>query len=182
MRIFIGIDLPENIKENLKEIIEKVKKIKEAKLVKIENLHITLKFLGEVEEEKIEVINRTLQHCADKSKSFNVKIKGIGVFPSEKKVRVLWAGIEDGEDLKNLNRKIEDALKNLGFEKEKEFVAHITIARFKSIPNLNFIKELITKYQDILFGEILVKNFQLYESKLTPLGPIYKVIKKYEFI
>ena len=181
MRTFIGIDLPEEIKDNLKELIEKLKKIRESKLVKKENLHITLKFLGEVEEEKITLINRKLQNCTKEFENFNVKIKGIGVFPSEKRVKVLWVGVEDEENLKKLNEKIEDELKNFGFEKEKEFVAHITIARFKSIPNLNLIKDLMEKYKDVLFGQFIVKNFQLYESKLTPFGPIYKIIESYEF-
>jgi len=181
MRTFIGIDLPEEIKLNLKEVVDRLKKIKEAKPVKIENLHITLKFLGEVEEKEIEKIKERLKGCAKNFNSFDVEVKGVGVFPSEKKVRVLWIGALDDGYLKKLNKKIEEEMEKFGFEKEKEFVSHITVARFKSVPNLNLIKDLIEKYKDFLFGKFSVKNFQLYESKLTPDGPVYKIIENFEF-
>lgn len=181
MRTFIGIDLPENIKENLREVIERVKKIKEAKPVKVENLHITLKFLGEIESGKIELIRGKL-NLVKNFKSFDVEIKGIGVFPSEKKVRVLWVGAEDNGYLKKLNDRIEESLKEFGFEKEREFVSHITIARFKSVPNLNFIKEIMGKYGEKNFGKFNVKNFYLYESQLMPDGPVYKKIEKFDLL
>jgi len=181
MRTFIGIDLPDDIKENLKEVVDRLKKIREAKPVKIENLHITLKFLGEVEEKDIENIKEKLKNCAENFEIFDVEIKGIGVFPSEKRVRVLWIGAEDEGYLKKLNNKIEEALTKFGFEKEKDFVGHITVARFKSVPNLNFIKEISEKYKEFLFGKFKVDRFNLYESKLTPEGPIYKVIAKFQF-
>ncbi len=180
MRTFIGIDLPIEIKENLKELIEKLKKIKEAKPVKVENLHITLKFLGEIEEEKIEKIKEKLEICAKNFNSANVEIKGIGVFPSEKRLRVLWVGTEDNGYLKKLNNKIEEAMEEFGFEREREFVSHITIARFKSIPNLNLIREILEKYNSFSFGKFKIVNFNLYESKLMPEGPIYKVITKFK--
>ncbi|MCM8807083.1 MAG: RNA 2',3'-cyclic phosphodiesterase [Candidatus Omnitrophica bacterium] len=182
MRIFIGIEIPENLRENLKEIIEKIKKIRESKPVKIENLHITLKFLGEIEEKKISLIKEKLKICSSNFKSFNVEIKGLGSFPSEKNLRVLWIGVEDDGLLKKLKNKIEEELKEFGFEEEKEFISHITIARFKSVPNLNFIREIKEKYKDFSFGKFLVKDFHLYESKLTPEGPIYKKIEKFEFL
>ncbi|MCM8803779.1 MAG: RNA 2',3'-cyclic phosphodiesterase [Candidatus Omnitrophica bacterium] len=180
MRTFVGIDLPENIKENLKELIDRLKKIKEAKVVKLENLHITLKFLGEVDEENIEKIKEKLKECCTEFDIFDVDIKGIGVFPSEKSVRVLWVGLEDEGYLKKLNIKIEEVMSKFGFEKEKDFVGHITIARFKSLPNLNFIKEFCVKYKDFLFGKFKVNGFNLYESKLMPEGPIYKIIAKFQ--
>ncbi|MGC8977461.1 MAG: RNA 2',3'-cyclic phosphodiesterase [Candidatus Ratteibacteria bacterium] len=182
MRTFIGIDLPEDIKEGLKDVISGLKKIKEAKPVKIENLHITLKFLGEVEEKDIEKIKDKLENLAKNFKSFEVEIKGVGVFPSEKKVRVLWVGIEDGGYLKKMNNEIEEVMKEFGFEKEKDFVGHITIARFKSVPNLNFINEIFEKYDNFLFGKFKVDSFNLYESKLFPEGPIYKVIARFKFL
>lgn len=181
MRTFIGIDLPEYIKENLKEVIDRLKKIKEAKPVKYENLHITLKFLGEVEEKDIDKIKEKLEKSILNFESFDVDIKGIGFFPSEKKVRVLWVGAQDEGYLKKLNEKIEQAMDEFGFEKEKNFVSHVTVARFKSIPNLNFIKEIYEKYNNFLFGRFRVISFQLFESKLMPEGPIYKVVAKFQF-
>ncbi|MCM8766492.1 MAG: RNA 2',3'-cyclic phosphodiesterase [Candidatus Omnitrophica bacterium] len=181
MRTFIGIDLPENIKENLKQVIERLKKIKEAKPVKTENLHITLKFLGEVEEKDIDKIKEKLEKSTLDFKSFEVEVKGIGVFPSEKKTRVLWVGVQDEGFLKKLNEKIEQAMNQFGFEKEKDFVSHITVARFKSIPNLNFIKEISEKYNNFLFGKFRVISFQLFESRLMPEGPIYKIVAQFQF-
>ena len=180
MRIFVGVGLPDDIKENLKEVVDRLKKIKEAKPVKIENLHITLKFLGEVEEKEIEIIKERLEECAKNFNSFDVEVKGVGVFPSEKKLRVLWVGALDDGYLKKLNEKIEESMEKFGFEKEKEFVSHITVARFKSIPNLNLIREICEKYNNFSFGKFRVDNFNLYESKLLPDGPIYKVIERFK--
>ncbi len=178
MRVFIGIDLPENIKENLKGIIERVKKIREAKPVKLENLHITLKFLGEVEEKKVNIIQGKIEKFVKEIESFEVEVKGVGVFPSEKKPRVLWVGVEDKENLKKLNNRIEETLSEFGFEKEKDFVSHITVSRFRSTPNKSFIEEILGKFKDAVFGKFKITDFCFYESNLTPEGPIYKIIGK----
>ncbi|MCM8819061.1 MAG: RNA 2',3'-cyclic phosphodiesterase [Candidatus Omnitrophica bacterium] len=180
MRTFIGIQIPEYIRENLKEVIEKVKKVREAKPVRLENLHITLKFLGEIKKDQLDFIKKKLEKCAEEFESFDVEIKGVGVFPSEKNVRVLWIGVEDNGSLKKLNSKIEDVLKEFGFEKERAFVSHITTARFRSFPNLSLIKEIIEKYKEKTFGKFTVKDFYLYESELKTTGPIYKKLEKFE--
>lgn len=179
MRTFLGIDLPDEIKKNIKEVIEKLKKVKEARTVKLENLHITLKFLGDVEEKKIELIKEKLKSSFSDFPCFEVKLKGIGVFPEEKRVRVLWIGVEDNGILKKLNEKIERIMEKFGFEREKEFVSHITIARFKSVPNLNFIREFLEKHRDAVFGKFKIEDFFLYESFLTPEGPIYRKIERF---
>jgi len=169
----------------LKNEIEKIdkelkKKVREAKVVKVENLHITLKFLGEVEEERIKEIDEKLNEISKRFVPFSVFIKNIGSFPEEKKIRVLWVGVESEGNLKKLNLEIEKELSNIGFKEENRFKEHITISRFKSTPDLKFIEYLKEKYNKTL-GSFDVSGFSLIKSNLTSQGPIYNDLKEYKF-
>jgi len=180
MRLFVGIELPENIKKEIEEIEKELKKkVKEAKVVKRENLHITLKFLGEVKEEKIVAIDEKLKEVSESFIPFNVWVGKIGNFPEGKKMRVLWVGVESNGILNKINFKIEKVLSTIGFKEENRFKEHITIARFKSTPDMKFIDHLKEKYSSF-FGEFRIKNFFLIKSNLTPEGPIYKNLKEYK--
>lgn len=180
MRLFIGIVLPENIKKKIEGIEKELKKkVKEAKVVKMENLHITLKFLGEVREEKIGKIDEKLKEVSEYFAPFNVSVGKVGNFPEGKKMRVLWVGVESNGALKKINFKIEKALSTIGFKEENRFKEHITIARFKSTPDMKFIEHLKEKYSSFL-GEFRIESFSLIKSNLTPEGPIYKNLKEYK--
>lgn len=181
MRLFIGIRIPENLKEKIEEVEKELrKKVKEARVVKKENLHMTLKFLGEVKEEKIEGIDKKLKEVAKKFSGFEVSAGKIGNFPEGKKMRVLWVGVESDGNLKKLNSEIEKELVEVGFPEEKRFKEHITIARFKSTPDLKFVERLKERYNYNL-GQFEVKSFFLIKSNLTSEGPIYTDLKEYKF-
>lgn len=177
MRTFIGIRISEEVKKNIYDVAQKVSlKLREARVVPPENLHITLKFLGEVEESRLEVIKDILGNICNGFKPLKLQIKGLGVFPNGKEVRVLWAGVDSGGFLKSLNIEIEEEFKKLGFPKEKRFKEHITISRFKSAPNLSVLQNLIDKYSDYSFGNMSVKNVEFIQSILTGSSPVYKVL------
>ncbi len=177
MRVFIAIDLPEELKEKIFRIYNKFKFIK-AKFVEKENLHITLKFLGELPPNKVNEIKEALRSIEfDK---FRIKIKGLGAFPDFNNIRVLWIGVTDGKDrLLELQRKVEVVCKKFGFALEKEYVPHVTIARIKQVFNREKFSEIIDELKNIDFGYFEVKEFKLKQSILRPQGPLYLDIEKY---
>ena len=129
MRLFIAIEIPEEIKDYLcgiqQEIVDSKNKIR---LVNKGNMHLTLKFLGEVQTDKVEVLNKNLKEIP--FKPFSVVLDAIGVFPSENYIRVVWVGLKPEEPVLELQKNIDEALKKL-FKKEKNFKPHLTIARVK---------------------------------------------------
>ncbi|HRR95676.1 MAG TPA: RNA 2',3'-cyclic phosphodiesterase [Candidatus Ratteibacteria bacterium] len=180
MRLFVGIKLPDNLKEEIRKIEASLrKKVREVKVVSPENLHITLKFLGEVGEKDVGNIDEKLNEVKKKFSSFDVSIGKIGSFPDDKKIRVLWIGVESHGKLKKLNSEIEKQLVTIGYKEENRFTEHITIARFKSTPDLGFIEKLKEKY-NMVISSFKVENFSLINSKLTKSGPIYEDLETYK--
>jgi 2'-5' RNA ligase len=179
VRTFVGIKIPQDLSSKIfKFSSEKLKNIKgKIKIVEEENIHITLLFLGEIEQNKISEIIDELKKI--KHKRFSIKIKGLGFFPSYEFPKVIWLGSESDE-ITNLHYKIRDKLK-IFVQKEdpKSFVSHITIARVKSHISPSETKKLLNENSKLEFGEFEVKEFHLFESKLTPYGPIYKIIESF---
>jgi RNA 2',3'-cyclic 3'-phosphodiesterase len=169
-RVFISIDIPEEIR---KEIIKIQNNFPEfiGKKTESENLHLTLKFLGEISEDKLKEIKKRLEKI--NFNEFEAEIKELGVF-SEKYIRIIWLSINNCE---KLQIKIDEILSDI-FPKEKRFMSHLTIARIKKIPNrkkfLNEIKKI--KIHNLKF---IVNNFKLKKSILTEKKPIYEDIKIY---
>lgn len=179
MRLFIGIEIPDEIKDRIGEVSCKLQsKVREARVVSPANLHITLKFLGEVPEEEVPHITGILSDILKDYVPFRAEVKGAGVFPDEKNVRVFWIGADSGGKLKKLNALIENRLETEGFKKENRFREHITIARFKSNPRISFLKELIEKYKEETFGVMDVREVELIKSNLKPSGPTYTPLHK----
>ncbi|HID42653.1 MAG TPA: RNA 2',3'-cyclic phosphodiesterase [Archaeoglobaceae archaeon] len=148
------------------------------KIVEKENIHFTLKFLGEVEDSRVELIKDALGRI--KAEAFRLHVRGIGYFPPSGSIRVIWVGVKEGEDeMSKLAGKVEDAMKKLGFRKEKNFIAHATIARVKKLSSQERRKVLdeIEPYSDEDFGWMDVKDFRLKKSTLTPKGPIYSDVE-----
>ena len=170
MRCFIGIDLPSTaIKEieRLQNIIEPhfIGKITESK-----NLHLTLKFLGEINNDTLKKVKKKL--FLIKSQPLKLYLDKLGVF-SKKFVKIVWVKVSNV----SLQKLIDNSLTDI-FEKEWRFMGHITIARIKNLKNKNSFLELInkTKVNKIVF---MIKEFYLKESILQKEGPVYKVISRY---
>lgn len=170
IRCFISINIPENIKQKIKEIQDKLPEFK-GKKTEFENLHLTLKFLGEISEEKLEKVKERLKEI--NFKSFEVEIDQIGVF-AENFVRIIWLHVSNTD---KLQREVDESLKDL-FKKEKRFMGHLTIARVKEIQDK---KKFIFDLRKIKFDKInfTIGCFDLKESVLTEKGPIYKTLEKY---
>jgi len=170
-RIFIAVNLPDEIKESFKALIEKLPK-ERVKAVKKENLHVTMKFLGYMQEEMLSALYEKLQSL-NKFEKFEVELSGIGFF----KTRVLWVGITQGtEKLEEIAKEIENVL---DLNKE-EFTSHITIARNRDLRYEEFrnLAEELNKTK--IGGKFTVKSIDIMESVLEKEGPIYKVLKRIE--
>lgn len=170
MRTFISINIPGEIKKEIKKIQNQLPEFR-GKKTELQNLHLTLKFLGEIEEVKIEGIKEKLREI--KIEKFATEIDEIGVF-SEKFIRIVWLHMKD---CGVLQKQIDNALKNL-FEPERRFMSHLTIARIKGIKDKEgFLQDLKKiKVEKIKFK---VDNFYLMKSELTAEGPNYSVLEEY---
>jgi len=183
MRIFIAIDLDNEIKKNLSLLILKLNKgNRNIKWVKNQGMHMTLKFLGEIKKEKVSEIESALLEVTKEYKSFPLRFKGTGTFPPGKKVpRVLWIGIERCEILKSLQSRLEEELEKLDFPKEnREFHPHLTLGRVKTSFVLGPTLSEFEIHNNTDFGEMEVNKITLFMSTLKPTGAEYTVISEFE--
>ena len=180
MRLFVATDLNNDIIKSIENIKKGFMSFdSELKFVDSRNIHITLKFLGDVREDSVTNIKAVLSDISSRSKSFRIKVQGLGYFGNPSSVRVLWVGISQGRDA--LSGLMEEICRGLDFIRKDDHPAfpHITIARMK-IPGKNSgLIEAIKKNADVNMGEQYVKDIHLISSVLTPEGPVYK--KLYSF-
>jgi 2'-5' RNA ligase len=151
----------------------------DVKLVETENIHVTMRFLGDVSVGMVEKIFEEMKKT--EFTPFNVQIKGVGVFPSLSYPRVVWAGITDGADqLRDIFSKLEPRLRGLGFAPDsKGFSPHLTIARVRSGRNKAQLAEFVTKNASHEFGTIKAECLRLKKSALSPKGPTYSTLKEF---
>ncbi len=170
MRTFISINIPEEIRKEIKKVQDSLPEFF-GKKTDVENLHLTLKFLGEIKEQVVGEVKEKLREI--KIEKFRTEIAEIGVF-SEGFIRIVWLHMKDCD---NLQKEVDNALKNL-FKPEKRFMSHLTIARIKKLKDKKeFLKDLEKiKIEKIKFT---IDKFYLMKSELTPEGPRYSVLEEY---
>ncbi len=168
MRAFLAIDIPGKFNQEITNLQRELP-AEGIKPISPENLHITLKFLGEIDEDMGSDLKQALARL--KPGKIKISLKGIGVFPSREYIRVIWIGCESPELLK-LGEEINELLFPIGFKKEN-FSPHITIARAKRKVNIsNFLDE----NENIEIGEFKAKEIKLKKSTLFPKGPVYETV------
>ena len=176
MRIFIAIEISDEIKDALGQIESHLKYSgADVKWVNPENIHLTLKFLGEIDEKRCEEVKAALDRVAGSISSFALTIKELGAFPKIEYPRVLWAGLDKGADeSKALAEKIDEALYGIGFQKEaRPFAAHLTIGRVRSSRSKDKLKEKFASCQVPAVSPCKISSLILFQSTLTPKGSIY---------
>jgi len=181
MRVFIAVELTESIKEELAQLQESLRGTGDKiKWVDSSLIHLTLKFLGEIREEGLKKVLQASREVAAKFASFKIKIKGTGVFPDSPSPRVIWVGIEGGENnLETLARQLEEELARQGFVKERrKWVPHLTLGRVKVLKKKGKLRDLVLKYKGIEGGEMEIRNISVIESRLTPKGSIYTLLER----
>ena len=181
MRTFISLELPENIKKEIFKSFESLKNsgVAFGNFVKKDNIHLTLKFLGNISEEKIKQIEKKLSEVS--FKSFDANVGEIGFFPSEKYIRIIWVDLI-AKEIAQLKKIIDNKLHEIGINHDnREFSSHITVARIKKMKNkqdfFKKIKEL--KIKKMSFS---VNSFFLIKSELRNNGPAYKVLKEFRLL
>lgn len=185
MRLFIAIPVPDAVKEYAAGIKSRLQSAHaDVKWVERENMHLTVKFLGEVEKAQLPMIKEALQNVQDCSASFNLSIHGMGFFPNRNRPRVIWLGV--GGELEKasfLAERTDAYLSPLGFEEERSHRFHLTMGRIRSERGLSELLELIHKEeQDLRTLRFPVENFYLMESVLSSAGPHYKVLASYDLM
>jgi RNA 2',3'-cyclic 3'-phosphodiesterase len=195
MRIFIALDIDDGIRGRIKRFMEGVRNFApDARWVRAESLHVTLKFIGEKGADSVEEIKRAL--AGVKSQSFELTFRGYGFFPTTKSARVFWIGIQAGPELENLAKSIDDAAAALGIPKEDhEFSPHLTLARGGgrsgapgwrkgdgSNKNFGLLQEKLTSLAVPEFGTMTAREFYLYESKLMRGGSQYTKLARFPLV
>ena len=182
IRCFIAIEIPETIQDQLARIQGTLRnQIQKASWVKPSNIHLTLKFLGDVDPEDLESIGVAIEGVAIRHRSFSLRIGGLGAFPNFARPRVLWAGAKvGGERVSALAQDINVALSYCGFSLEtKKFNAHLTIARLKEQIDLRPYANQYRQYDRIDGAEMSVNAISLIQSQLHPTGAIYSTLESY---
>ena len=176
IRTFIAVTLSEEIKKEIKKAQDEMKQLVDGvRWVMPERLHITLKFLGDIQKEQISDISSAISKCCTGKQPFNLSIKGLGVFPNINKARIIWAGIDEGfEPLSQLACLMDEEFSKMGFENEqKPFKAHITLGRVKDFAKLDKFASGIKAYNEFVFGSETVKSITVMQSELHREGPVY---------
>ena len=176
MRLFIGVDLSQELKEKASLLLKEIEKADaDIKFTSPENLHFNLKFIGDTEEKRIDEIKKALNDVSSKTKAFKITIDKIGVFPSWDYIKIIWIGMKEGsEDMKRLAELTDSSLHEIGFEKDgRKFVPHLTLGRVKSKRNKEKLASLLKILKSDI-GSMEVSEIILYESVLGAEGPTYK--------
>jgi 2'-5' RNA ligase len=180
IRSFIAFDI--NNQEILKRLSEAQEKLvktgADLKLVNPENIHITMRFLDNIQPAMVDRIHGEMEKLA--FTSFEVEIRGVGAFPTLKYARVVWAGIQKGSDeLRDIFDQLEPRLRTLGLKPDaKGFSPHITIARVRTGRNKDELARCVKELADYEFGVLKAECLKLKKSVLAPKGPIYSTLKE----
>lgn len=175
MRVFICIDFPDEVIKEIARIHDSINKIKfTGKLTEMGNLHLTLKFLGEIDENKLEEVKKRLREI--KLEKIDAKLGNVGVFSVRGNPRIVWIKIE-GKGVHELQRRIDESLKGL-FKEEERFMSHLTIARVKYVKDKKGFREYMenVSVRDIKFK---VDKFKIKMSELKPSGPVYTTLEEF---
>ncbi|NOQ23750.1 MAG: RNA 2',3'-cyclic phosphodiesterase [Bacteroidales bacterium] len=179
-RTFVAIKIP--ISKNTKELLNEFKiilKDERIRWVEDNNIHITILFLGDTEESKINEISDKLTKALSGVKTFDISCVGLGVFRSVFNPKALWFGIEKSNSLENIYRAIEEVMSSFGIVSEhREFKPHLTIGRAKIIKDKDRLRKLLNNYKEIEIQKLKISQVYFYESKLTPQGSIYEILAK----
>lgn len=175
MRSFVAIELPVSIQSVLSDIQRDFKKSgADIRWVRPENVHLTLKFLGTIEESMVRNITNVLQKASGDYSTFTLTLSGAGAFPNARAPRVVWVGTEENDMLFDLQRDIEEGLASLGFERERrKFAAHLTLGRFKSARGKHALMKTLETYREREMGTLEVGSISLMKSDLGPAGAKY---------
>jgi 2'-5' RNA ligase len=183
IRAFIAVDLNPEIRRMLEQVIKQLKvRLVDVPIrwVPVENIHLTLMFLGDVSLKNLEMLKKVLQNEVSNHHSFEFSVGSLGAFPNNRHARVLWVGVEAPAELINVQRGIEMAVSRLGYAREdRPFSAHLTLGRVSrnaTSKDIHLISEVLDSTKVGFLGVAQVKAIYLLKSDLRPSGAIYTCI------
>lgn len=179
IRAFLSIDITDYTLLSRIEAVQKQLDIDAAKMkiVETENIHYTIRFFGDTQLTKINDIKSHLENI--EINSFDVEIRGVGAFPNRYRPRVIWIGAgRNGEQITQLKREIDEAIRDLGYQPEKKFTPHATIARVRYVKDAKRLSSNLETISEEIVGMMKISNISMKKSTLTPSGPIYETLWK----
>lgn len=182
MRTFIAIDLDEEIKKTISEFIRKLDTgNKHIRWIKPQGMHLTLKFLGDITNEKITGVKSVLAKTVKDHRPFQLSLKGTGTFPRGKKFpRILWIGVKENQSLLKLQSRIENDLERHHYPKEqRKYHPHLTLGRVKIPYHLESVLSILDKNKEREFGDMFVRRITLFLSTLKPTGAEYTILSEF---
>ena len=174
MRLFVAIDVPEDVRSAIGSPVAQLRgTCQNARWARVEGLHVTLKFIGKIPAEKTEIIETALTSVPCRA-SISLRFRGLGFFPNERRPRVLWAGVQGGQELAELAAAVDASLHPFGIPREERaYTPHLTLARFDSPQGLDALRAAVRKTGPLEFGGGATKEFHLYQSVLKRGGAEY---------
>jgi len=191
MRVFIAIDVDDEIKKALGDLQERLQSIADSsatgikkgdvKWVRPENVHLTLKFLGEIKDEKAVEVCNIVESVASRHKSFELDIESVGYFGG-RSAKVLWVGTgQGGDNLCRLAEELERELASAGWPREnRKFSSHLTLCRIRNSAAGAKLARMSEDYKDFKLGAVSADSVLVYQSQLRPTGPIYTRLGSYK--
>ncbi len=182
-RLFVAIKIkPDEV------FLEQFRELKDAlkhepiKWVEEHNIHITLKFFGDTDEQRIPAIGRALDRVAGETRAFRFSLKGLGIFGSKYEPRVIWTAIRPYETLAGLMEQVHASLETEGFERDRQnLVPHLTLGRIKYLKDRKLFQDVIDESRDMASAPITAAGMILFESILKKEGPEYRMIQAHPF-
>jgi RNA 2',3'-cyclic 3'-phosphodiesterase len=183
VRLFVALDFPDAIRDGIRQWVARLKPLaKDARWVSVEGMHVTLKFIGHVETNQCAPIASALA-CIHSSTAVEMQFRGLGFFPSERRPRVFWCGIDASPNLAELAAGIERALLPLGIPTEpRAFHPHLTLARFDSPHRFGQLVHMSHEIESLDFGATREAQFHLFQSVLKRSGAEYTKLRSFAFV
>jgi RNA 2',3'-cyclic 3'-phosphodiesterase len=182
MRLFIAIEISDEIRPRLESFLTEMRRVApQVKWVRAPNLHVTLKFLGNTDAAKIAQIAAALQSIRS-PQPVTLEFRSLGFFPNEKRPRVFWAGMTASANLPGLAADIDSAMHQFGFPmEERPITPHLTLARFDPPGLPSKLGVVLKQHTSDSFGSLITREFHLIESKLKPAGAEYTTVQSFRF-
>lgn len=181
LRSFLAIELPESILKRIEEVQRDLKSSgADVRWVSPQNIHLTLKFFGNIEESEIDPIVQSITETVRATSPISIKVQGMGAFPGLKNPRVIWVGLNDEKKiLISFQKQLDGELQQIGFQPEdRPFHPHLTLGRMRSSRGKNELVKGMERYREEEFGSFEVERVVLFKSDLRPEGAIYSRLKE----
>ena len=173
-RLFIAVDAPDDVRDRLAAL---KRPLEGARWVPREQLHLTLRFIGDADDNRLQEIKDALKDV--QIAPFSVALSGVGQFPKSGRAHVIWAGLSPTQEVTALAAAIEDALERAGLEREqRKFSPHLTLARLKEAPQPE-VKRFLEEQRGLSSDLFTIDHFHLYASALSPKGATHAVVESY---